>query len=202
MKLYNLPPGMNPRRVRIFLAEKGVELETVDIDMMKGENRTPEFLAMNPMGTLPVLELDDGTILSESIAISRYLEHLHPEPALFGATPLEQAQVEMWNRRMEYEIMAPITAVFRHGNPFWEGRITQVPDFADVARAQASERMLWLDRHLADREFIATDTYTVADITAQCALLLGRNTGTPIPDEAANLTRWWKGVTARPSARA
>lgn len=202
MKLYNLPLGMNPRRVRIFLAEKGVGIETVDIDMMKGENRTPEFLAMNPMGTLPVLELDDGTILSESIAICRYLEHLHPEPALFGSTPLAQAQVEMWNRRMEYEIMAPITAVFRHANPFWEGRITQVPDFADVARAQASERMLWLDGHLSDREFIATDTYTVADITAQCALLLGRNTSTPIPDEAANLTRWWKGVTARPSARA
>jgi glutathione S-transferase len=201
MKLYNLPPGMNPRRVRIFLAEKGVEVPTVDIDMMKGENRTPEFLAMNPMGTLPVLELDDGTILSESIAICRYIEHLHPEPPLFGRTPLEEAQVEMWNRRMEHEIMVPITAVFRHGHEFWKGS-PQVPDYAELARQQATERMIWLDGHLAGREFIATDDYTVADITAQCALLLGRNTGTPIPEDAPNLARWWQAVTARPTARA
>lgn len=202
MKLYNLPPGMNPRRVRIFLAEKGIEVPTVDIDMMQGENKTPEFLAMNPMGTLPVLALDDGTILTESIAICRYFEALNPEPPLFGKTPLEAAQVEMWNRRMELEIMAPITAAFRHGNEFWKDRLRQVPEYAEVARGQATERMVWLDDHLEGREFIATGDYTVADITLQCALLLGRNTGTPMPEDAANLARWWAAVAARPTARA
>ncbi len=202
MQLYNLPPGMNPRRVRIFLAEKGIEVPTVDIDMMKGENQTAEFLGMNPMGTLPVLKLDDGTILTESIAICRYFEALQPEPTMFGKTALEAAQVEMWNRRMEHEILVPITAAFRHGNDFWKGRLIQVPDYAEVARGQAVERMRWLDGHMEGREFVATEDYTVADITLQCALLLGRNTGTAMPEDAANLARWWKAVTSRPTARA
>ena len=122
MKLYDLKAGMNPRRVRIFLAEKGVTIPRVEVDMAGGENRRAPFLTINPMGTMPVLELDDGTHLSESMAICRYIEELHPQPNLFGATPLERAQVEMWNRRMELEIMRPAQDVFLHLSPFWVGK--------------------------------------------------------------------------------
>lgn len=202
MKLYDLTPGMNPRRVRIFLAEKGIEIPKTEVDMMKGENKAPEFLAINPMGTLPVLELDDGTLIAESIAICRYFEEQQPEPPLFGRDQLERARVEMWNRRMELEIMIPVAMAFRHTNKFWAGRLEQVPAWGELARAHALDRLAWLDGVLADREFIATGDYTVADITLQCGLLLAKNTGTAIPEDLANLNRWFKAVTSRPTARA
>ena len=202
MKLYNLAAGSNPRRVRIFLAEKGVEVPTVDIDMAAGENRSEAFLAMNPLGTLPVLELDDGTILTESIAICRYFEELHPAPALFGADTLARAQVEMWNRRVELGLLSPVSQAFRHGHPFWKGRHEQIEAIAASSREAALKTMRWLDAELAGRAYLAGGDYTVADITAQCAVLLGKNTGTPVPDDCENLLRWWKQVTARPTARA
>jgi glutathione S-transferase len=202
MKLYDLKAGMNPRRVRIFLAEKGVTIPRVEVDMAGGENRRAPFLTINPMGTMPVLELDDGTHLSESMAICRYIEELHPQPNLFGATPLERAQVEMWNRRMELEIMRPAQDVFLHLSPFWVGKREQVADYGKLAQKTAAERMTWLDGELAKRPFIAGGRYTVADITAQCGLLLGKNTGTPVPANLTNLTRWFGEVSSRPSARA
>lgn len=202
MKLYDLKAGMNPRRVRIFLAEKGLEVPIVDIDMEKGENQTPEFLAKNPLGTLPVLELDDGTIVTESIAICRYFEELHPEPPLFGTTALERAQVEMWNRRLELEIMVPMGHVFVHTHPFWEGRTEQVPAYGDLCRERLAERMAWLDSELAERTYMAGAFYSVADITAQCSFVLGKAIGTRIPDTLTNLTRWYDAVTSRPTARA
>ncbi|MCH9672631.1 MAG: glutathione S-transferase family protein [Gammaproteobacteria bacterium] len=202
MKLYNLPPGMNPRRVRIFLSEKGVEVPTVDIDMQKGENATPEFLAMNPLGTLPVLELDDGTILTESVAICRYFEELHPAPTLFGDDPLSRAQTEMWNRRVELELLAPLSQAFRHLSPFWKGRLEQLPEFGAMAQQNALKTMAWFDKELTERPYVAGQSYSVADISAQCAILLGKNTGTPIPDELDALQQWWKRVSSRPSARA
>lgn len=202
MKLYDLKAGLNPRRVRIFLAEKGVTIPVVQVDMMKGENRTPAFLSLNPLGTMPVLELDDGTILTESMAICRYIEALNPEPNLFGASALEQAQIEMWTRRAEMELMRPLVDQFRHLNPFWKGRIEQLPDYGVMAQGKAREAMAWFDRELAARPYVAGARYTVADITAQCALLLGKGTGLPIPDELENLGRWWAQVSARPTARA
>ena len=202
MKLYNLPPAPNPRRVRIFLAEKGVEVPTVDLDITKNEHRTPEFLAINPLGALPVLELDDGTVITESIAICRYFEELHPQPPMFGRSVLERAQVEMWTRRIELGLMRAITDHFVHGNDFWKGRREQIPEYAELARGRALASMEWLDGELAQRAFIAGENYTVADITAQCALLLGKNTGIPIPPERMSLTRWWTSVTSRPTARA
>lgn len=202
MKLYNMAAGTNPRRVRIFLAEKGLEVAMVEVDMMKGENSTPEFLGLNPLGTLPVLELDDGTIVTESMAICRYFETLHPEPPLFGRDALGHAQVEMWNRRVELEIAQLIAAAFRHSHPMWKDRLTQVPEWGEEARRLAIANMAWLDSHLDGREFIATDDYTVVDITAQCGLLLGKNTGIPIPDDYPNLQRWFATVTTRPTARA
>ncbi|HOZ26994.1 MAG TPA: glutathione S-transferase family protein [Hyphomonadaceae bacterium] len=202
MKLYNLKAGMNPRRVRIFLAEKGVTIPTVDIDMMKGENGTAEFLRMNPLGKLPVLELDDGTCISESIAICRYIEELHPEPDLFGSSPAERAVIEMWNRRVEFEFAQPMSSQFEHLSPFFAERIEQVPECGAYARSRILKTLGWLDAELAKRRYIASDRYTIADITAQCAVLLGKNTGVPLPTELANIARWWGEVSARPTARA
>lgn len=202
MKLYDLKAGTNPRRVRIFLAEKGLTIPRVEVDMASGENRREPFLTINPMGTIPVLELDDGTHIAESMAICRYFEELHPNPPLFGTTPLERALVEMWNRRMELEIARPLQDAFAHLSPFWAGKREQIPEVGKFAQKKALERMAWLDRELATRPFIAGERYTVADITAQCGLLLGKNTGTPIPAELKNLSRWFAEVTSRPTARA
>ncbi len=200
--LYDLKAGTNPRRVRIYLAEKGITVPKIEVDMMTGENKKPDYLAKNPLGRMPLLELDDGTLIAESIAICRYFESLHPEPPLFGKGAVEIAKVEMWNRRMEIEILRPISDVFEHLSPFWQGRREQCAAYGEMARTGAADRMAWLDRELEARPYIAGETYTVADITAQCALVLGKNTGTPIPAGLANLQRWFAQVTSRPTARA
>ena len=202
MKLYDLKAGTNPRRVRIFLAEKGLTIPRVEVDMPGGENRREPFLKINPMGTMPVLELDDGTCIAESMAICRYFEELHPNPPLFGATAVERALVEMWNRRMELEISRPLQDGFVHLSPYWAGKREQVTEVGKLGQKTALARMAWLDGELAKRPFIAGERYTVADITAQCGLLLGKNTGTPIPAELKHLTRWFGEVTSRPTARA
>ena len=141
MKLYDLKTGTNTRRVRIFLAEKGVKLPTVEVDMMKGENKSPDYLSKNPMGTMPLLELDDGTQLAESVAICRYIEERHPERPLFGTTPIERALIEMWNRRMELELLRPITDNFLHSSAFYRERLTQVAGIAHHGRMHAQARM-------------------------------------------------------------
>lgn len=202
MKLYDLKAGLNTRRVRIFLAEKGIMIPRVEIDMAAGENQQPDYLAKNPMGTMPLLELDDGTLIAESVAICRYFDMLHPNPPLFGVGALEQATVEMWNRRMEIELMRPLLDNFIHLAPFWKGRREQIPEAGHAGRAHAESRMRWLDEELSCRAYIAGDSYTIADITAQCALVLGKNTGAPIASDLTNLTRWFETVTKRPTARA
>jgi glutathione S-transferase len=181
MLLYDMTSAMNPRRVRIFLAEKGLTI---------------------PTRQTPVLELDDGTLLTESIAICRYLEALHPEKPLFGRTALEQAQIEMWTRRIEFEIVTPIITNFRHTGPYWIGRVPQEPACGEFYHARALEAFEWLDRELVGKEFIATDHYTIADIVAQCGFLVGKATGTRIPPELKELTRWYAAMVARPTARA
>ena len=202
MLLYDMTTAMNPRRVRIFLAEKGLTIPMRQVDGLNRENLQPDFLAKNSLGKTPVLELDDGTLLTESIAICRYLEALHPERPLFGGHPLEQAQVEMWTRRIEFEIVAPIIAAFRHTGQYWVGRVPQEPLCGEYSRDRAYEAFEWLDRELAGKEFIATDHYTIADIVAQCGFLVGKATGTRIPPELKELTRWYAAVVARPTARA
>ena len=202
MLLYDLKAGMNPRRVRIFLAEKGVTVPKVEVDMLKGENKTPDYLSKNPLGRMPLLELDDGTLIAESVAICRYFESLYPEPPLFGTGAVETATVEMWNRRMELEIMRPIGDAFEHLSPFWAGRRSQVAEYGNLAREVAMDRMAWLDRELAERQHIAGENYSIADITAQAAFVLGKNTGTSIPEELSHLRRWFAQVSSRPSARA
>jgi len=207
LKLYDLKGGMNPRRVRIFLAEKGLEIPVQLVDMTKGENSKPEFLAMNPMGKLPVLELDDGTFLTESVAICRYIEALNPEPNMFGTDPLETAHIEMWTRRAELNFAMPILQVFEHLHPFWEGRVKQVKECGELARDKALERFAWLDGELGkratdDREFLTAGRYTVADITLQSALIVAKACGVRIPEEQTHLTQWFASVTTRPTARA
>jgi glutathione S-transferase len=203
MKLYSLKNGVNPRRVRIFLAEKRVAIPIEEFDMESAGHKAPAFLAKNPLGTLPVLELDDGTLIAESVAICRYFEESIPEPPLFGRSILERAQVEMWNRRMELELLLPTIDVFIHTHPYWVGRRRQVGEWGEARRVQVVERMRWLDSELRDRQFIGVDRYNIADITAQVALLTARGAlKLAIPDDHKNLTRWWNAVSARPSARA
>ena len=202
MKLYDSALAPNPRRVRVFLAEKGIEVPTVQVDIGKAENRNPEFLAKNPMGTLPILELDDGTIIAESVAICRYFEEIQPEPALMGTDARDRAIVEMWNRRMEFEIALPVMQTFRNTHDFFKGRIPQVPEYGEVSRAWAAKRFEWLDAELANREFVAGGRYTIADITALVGIDFGRVTDIRIRPEQKNLQRWYDAVSSRPSAKA
>ena len=202
MKFYDCTTAPSPRRVRIFLAEKGVSVPYEEVDIGKAINRSDEFRRKNPMGTLPVLELDDGTFIAESVAICRYFEETHPEPPLMGTDARDPAIVEMWQRRMELEVFVPITQVFRNLHPFFAGRIPQVAEYGEVCRKAAEARMAWLDTILADREFIAGPRYTIADITALCGIDFGRVSKIRIAPEHKNLTRWHLAVTARPSAKA
>ena len=202
MKLYDASTAPNPRRVRIFLAEKGISVPVDQVDIVSAQNRSAEFRAKNVMGTLPVLELDDGTTIAESVAICRYFEELQPEPPLLGTDAKDRALVEMWQRRMEYEVFLPITQVFRNGHAFFKGRIPQVPEYGEVCRKHAEQRLEWLDGVLADRPFVAGERYTIADITALCAIDFGRVSNIRVTPEQPNLARWHAAVSSRPSAKA
>jgi glutathione S-transferase len=202
MKLYDSTHAPNPRRVRIFLAEKGVEVPLVPVDIGKAENRQPPYLEKNPLGGVPLLELDDGTCLAESVAICRYFEETNPDPPLMGVDARDRALVEMWNRRMEIVIFNNITQTFRNTHDFFKGRIPQVPEFGEVCREAALGRLAWLDGELADREFVAGDRFTIADITALCGIDFGRVTGIRIDPGQKNLARWHEAVSSRPSATA
>jgi len=202
VKLYDFGVAPNPRRVRIFLAEKGVEVPTVTVNIAKAENREPAFLAVNPLGTLPVLELDDGRRLTESVAICRYIEVQHPEPPLMGVDPEDCAWVEMWSRRMEIELLFPIAQTFRNTHAFWAGRVRQVPEWGEVCREKSEQRLAWLDAELADRPWVAGERFTVADITALVSIDFGRVADIRIAPAQKNLQRWYEAVSTRPSAQA
>lgn len=202
MKLYDSKLAPNPRRVRIFLAEKGVQVPDEQVDLAKAQNRTPEFLKINPMGGVPVLQLDDGTNLAESVAICRYFEETHPDPRLMGVDARDKALVEMWQRRMELNLFAMVTGCFRNTSEFFKGRIPQVPEYGEVCR-QAAERAFGLvDGFLAERKFIAGERYTIADITALVAIDFAKLIKLRIAPEQKNLARWYEAVSSRPSAKA
>jgi glutathione S-transferase len=202
MILHDLSAGMHPRRVRIFMAEKGLSIERREVDAAGGANAMPAFLRLNPLGKLPVLELDDGSAIAESLAICRYLEALHPHPPLMGRTPQTAAHIEMWTLRIDHELSQPIALAFVHSSDFYRGRVEQVPEVAGWARNRALQTMAWLDGELAERSHIAGDDYTLADIVAQCACVLGKAVGLRIPPEKTHLSRWFTLVSARPTARA
>ena len=203
MKLYDLPPSPNARRVRIFIAEKGLEIPIVPVNMMTGENQSEDYLAKNSLGKMPLLELDDGTCIAESAAICRYLEEMNPNPPLMGRNPLERALVEMWHRRMELEFLIPMITIFLHTGEMWKDRVTQIPQVAETGILNVKERIEWLDRELDGKEFITGEDYTVADIAAQCAFVMGKAAlGLRIAEDQLNLSNWFTRVSSRPTARA
>jgi glutathione S-transferase len=203
MLLYHDPRAPNPRRVRVFLAEKGVAYDTIEVSIAAHANESVEFKKKNPLALLPVLELADGRVLRESIAICRYLEELHPEPNLFGVDAWERAQIEQWNRHAELELLFPIAQVFRNSHAFWQGRIKQSPEFAQIMREHVVSRFEWLDRELAARPFMAGARFTVADITAMCAIDFGKVSDLRIDAaKLPNLAAWKERVSGRPSAKA
>ena len=203
MKLYDGGRAPNPRRIRIFLAEKGLDIPLVSVDMAAMGHKSAEITALNPLQRLPILELDDGTILTESVAISRYFEELHPEPALFGRGAVGKAQVEMWNRRVELYLLASITAAFRHTHPAMvEWEIPQVATWGEVNRPKAVAYMKIMDDQLAANEFIAGSDYSIADITLLVAMDFLKPAKIQIPEEFVHLKRWHAAVSSRPSAKA
>ena len=203
MKLYDGGRAVNPRRVRIFLAEKGISVSIEPVDIATQQHRTEAFAAINPMRRLPVLVLDDGTVIAESVAICRYFEALQPDPPLFGRGALEMALVEMWNRRAEFNLMGPVTTVFQHLHPFMKPLVNpQVPDWGEANKPRVLEFLQLLDRELEKRPYIAGNDFTIADITAWTAVDFMKVPKLPLPEELANVRRWHASVSARPSAAA
>jgi len=205
MKLYTFATAPNPRRVHVYLAEKGIDVPFEHVDIMKRQNRTPEFIAeKNRMGGLPVLELDDGTHIAESLAICRYFEAENPTPPLFGDSSFEQAQVEMWIRRIELNFMMPVGMVWIHGSPLTKGVVEkQIEEVAEQNRAVVNRYFGFLDRHLAENEYLAGDAFSMADIVGLCTMEFAANlNGLSHPPERANLDRWFRQVCSRPSAKA
>ena len=199
MKLYD---AMTPNslRVNVFLAEKGIDVPREKVDILAGGTRSPEFLAVNTLGGLPTIELEDGTVLTESVAICRYFEGLHPEPNMMGRTPLEQAQIEMWNRRVELELFNVIGGVARHSFEFFADKVEQIPAYADSQRRNFAEKLAWFDNEMSDgRSFIVADRLTVADITGMAVLFVTDLAGSPIPDHLRHAKRWEAAMRARPS---
>ena len=199
MKLYD---AMTPNtlRVKAFLAEKGIDIPRVRLKVLEGETRTTEFLAINPMGEVPVLETDDGEIITETVAICRYLEALHPEPSLFGRTALEQGRIEMWNRRVELHLFGPIGDYGRHTIPFFADKCEQVPAYAETLKRKAAKTWAFLDDQLADgHPFIAGDAISVADLTAMAAFFVSDVTGVELSSEQAHAKAWEQRLRARPS---
>jgi glutathione S-transferase len=187
----------------MFLAEKGIALAETPIDMSKREHKSPEFRQKNSLGQVPTLELDDGTTISETVAICRYLEELHPEPPLFGRTPLEKAQVDMWVRRVEFVLMAPVGNFWRHAHPRTAGLLNQFKDFGESNRAAYINAQRWLDGELADgRPFIAGDAITMADVCALSTVDFAHWIGLDLDGEHQHLIDWHQRVKARPSASA
>lgn len=203
MLLYDNPRAPNPRRVRIFLAEKDVSIPTRAIDLMALDQKSADYAHINPMRAVPALVLDDGAVLTESVAICRYIETLHPEPPLFGRSGLEQAFVEMWQRRMEFQLFLPVAHAFRHSHPRMAAlEQPQFPDFAAAQRARAVEAMRFLDGELAGRRHVAGADFTIADITAFVALELTPLARIEIPSDLSHLARWRAELAARPSMAA
>lgn len=195
--------GPNSYRVRIFLAEKGIDVPKVDVDIMEGAQRQAAFLKLNSLGQIPVLELDDGTIITESIAICRYFEALRPEPALFGTDAVSQAKVEMWNRRAEIELFGTVGSIALHTAPMFANRLTQFPAFAETQRQAVPGKWAWLDRELSDgRPFLAGDEFSIADITAAIAAWLGEFFEAERPASLVHVSRWLERVRGRPSWQA
>ena len=211
MKLYDWKMAPNTRRVRMFMAEKGIELEIEEVGQAEFPALEDDFLAKSPSRLAPVLELDDGTCIAESIAICRYLESLHPDPPLMGVDPKSAAVIEMWERRAEAEGMQAVAELFRNSHPAfvdrslpgWDEPIAQVEALVERGRARTDHFFKIFDDRLAESEYVGGDTFSVADITTLCSADFSAGAAqVPIPDDAVHMQRWHKAVSARPSATA
>jgi glutathione S-transferase len=203
MKFYD-SIGPNPRVVKMFVAEKGLELNKVSIDLMAGENRQEAYGKINPTNTMPALEVDEGEVVAEITAICEYLEELHPEPPLIGTTPMQRAQTRMWTRRIDLGVVEPMTNGFRYsqGLRLFEKRLHCIPQAADDLKAIAQEKLTWLDGHIAGREWVVGDRFTLADILLYCFLDFGIQVGQSLNPANANIAAWFERAKARPSAAA
>jgi len=204
MKLYN-SVGPNPHVVRMFLAEKGIDIPKVEVDLMKGDNRGAEHLKRNPNGQMPTLELDDGSFLCEILPICEYLEEKHPAPALIGSTPEERARTRMWTRRIDLNVCEPMANGFRfsQGLPLFKNRIYTAPEAADGLKAMAQDRIKWLDGQMGDgRAFVTGDKISLADVLLYCFLDFGGQVGQPLNPDFKNVNAWFARMKARPSTQA
>ena len=204
MKLYQSYFSPNSRRVRIFLAEKSLQVPCTEIDLLKGQSHTSEYLKINPMGEVPALVMDDGTSIAESVAICRYFEMFQPEPCLFGSSAKESAVIEMWLRRIELKWFIPLTQYWLHTAPMWSHRVEQISRLAEQNRASMEQFLIWLDSEMAERDFIAGERYSMADIIAQTTM---DHANSPyvcleVSHDLKNLSRWHDRVSTRPSAKA
>ena len=211
MKLYDTALAPNPRRVRIFLAEKGIECENVQINIVAGENLSDEYLKINPRGLLPSLVLDDGTVLDESVAICRYLEELHPDPNLMGSDPISRSKIEARQRHMEFDGLSNAADAFRNAFPGFKkrgvsgnvGEVDAIPDLADRGKLLVARFFKELDEYLADSRYVAGNEFTIADITALCTTDFATTAARiAFPDDCENFKRWHQEVSSRPSASA
>ena len=185
------------------MAEKGISLPLEPVDLGSLQHKSPGYAAVNPLQRLPALELDDGSVLTESVAICRYFEELQPEPCLFGETALEKARIEMWNRRIELHLFQPVSQVFRHTHPAMkEMEQPQVPAWAEANKPRVAEFLGFLDRELMERRFVAGESYSVADITALVAVDFMKPAKLAMPEGLTNVLRWHAEISARPSAKA
>jgi len=204
LKLYDSLRAPNPRRVRWFLAEKGAEdqVEIVDVSIFNGEHRQPEYLAKAGLANVPLLVMDDGTGITESVAICRYLESVFPEPNLFGRDPKETAIIEMWTRRAEMMLATPLMMTVRHSHPALAALEKQIPEIAESNRAGATRTLKVFERRLAESEFIAAERVTMADILVATSLDFSRMAKFVVPDEMTNVKRWYEAMMSRPAAKA
>jgi glutathione S-transferase len=209
MKFYDCATAPSPRRVRIFLAEKGIAVPTVQVNLREGEHLGDAFRKINPDATVPALVLDNGTVIADAIAICVYFEETHPEPPLIGATPEEKAVTIAWNRRVERDGFYAVMEAFRNSTPGLKGRAIpgphnpeQIPALAERGRLRVGHFFAWLNEHLEGREFVVGPRYSLADITAQITLEFSKWAKLPIPESCPHLARWFAAVSARPSAKA
>ncbi|MAW81428.1 MAG: glutathione S-transferase [Parvularcula sp.] len=203
MILHDCAGAVNPRRIRMFLAEKGIDIECTQVDVFKGEQYSDEFAKLNPSKAVPCLELDNGEVIAESVAIARYFEASQPEPRLLGETPKEQAVVAMWQRRVEDGLLGASTTYFHHATDgLGETDRYRNQEWGEANKSRVVETMRWLDRELGTRPFIASETFSFADITALCGVDFATFIGVPIPDDCLNLKSWHDRVSVRPSAKA
>ncbi len=203
MKLYDGGRAPNPRRVRVYLSEKGIKIPVEQVDLGAMAHRSAAFAALNPLMRVPALELDDGTIITESIAICRYFEMLHPQPPLFGRDAKEAAIVEMWQRRIELHLLAPVSHIFRNLHPAMaQMEVPQVPAWAEANKPRVIEFLQLLDGELGKRRYITGENFTVADITGLVAIDFMKPAKLSVPDTMVNVRRWHAELSARPSASA